>query len=86
MIAHAHVSIGRNYMLFRPHGGTAREGKLIDALEISTFEGQSDPMMVKLEFWKSDVFASFSDLMERTDQVCLKRIAEYLNVPHGRIR
>lgn len=29
MIAHAHVSVGRNYMLYRPFGGPQREQKLI---------------------------------------------------------
>lgn len=86
MIAHAHVSVGRDYMLYRPFGGTNREKKLIADLDLKPVEDQSDPMMLKLEFWRKDVFANTSNLVERLDMGCMKRIAEHLGVPHGRIR
>jgi hypothetical protein len=86
MIAHAHVSIGRNYMLFRPHGGKEKEQRLIEAMELQPVNGQANPMVCKLEFWKRDVFKKASDLIERFDQVCLKRLSTSLGVPHGRIR
>jgi hypothetical protein len=86
MIAHAHVSIGRSYMLYRPQGGESREQKLIEAFRIQSIEDQSEPLMLKLEFWKHDLFKELSDLVERFDQVTLKRLADNLGVPHGRIR
>lgn len=86
MIAHAHVSIGRNYMLYRPSGGHQREKKLIADLNLQPVDDQSDPMMLKLEFWRIEVFKSLSDLIERFDQVCLKKVADHMGIPHGRIR
>lgn len=85
MIGHAHVSIARNYMLFRP-GGEKRERAIVDAFKPELVTDQSDPLMFKLEFWKPDIFKAFSDLMERVDQQCLDRVATDLGVPHGRIR
>jgi hypothetical protein len=86
MIAHAHVSVGRDYMLYRPIGGTAREKKLIADLDLMPVEDQSDQMILKIELWREEVFANASNLIERLDQVCMKKIADHLGVPHGRIR
>lgn len=85
MIGHAHVSIGRDYMLFRP-GGAHREKAVIDALKPNPIKDQSNPVMFKLEFWRPDTFKAFSDLMERIDQRCFARLSTDLGVPHGRIR
>lgn len=86
MIAHAHVSGARDYMLYRPSGGQKREEKLIKDLNLQPIEDQSDPLLLKIELWKADVFASASNLMERFDQITLKKVSEHLGVPHGRIR
>jgi len=86
MIAHAHVSIGRDYMLYRPYGGPKREQKLISDLNLQPIEDQSDPMVLKLELWRENIFKNASDLIERLDQGCLKKIANHLGVPHGRVR
>lgn len=86
MIAHAHVSIARDYMLYRPSGGSQREQKLVDDLRLQSKEDQSDPMMVKIELWKDDKFQYASDLIGRIDQVTLKKVAEIVGIPHGRIR
>ena len=67
-------------------GGPKREQKLIRDLNLQPIDDQSDPMILMLEFWRKDVFTNASNLIERFDQVCLKRIAGYLGVPHGRIR
>jgi hypothetical protein len=86
MIAHAHVSTGRNYMLYRPFGGPKREQRLITDLNLQPVTDQSDPMVLKLEFWRKEVFTNASNLIERFDQICLKKVADHLGVPHGRIR
>jgi hypothetical protein len=56
MIAHAHISIGRNYMLFRPNGGPQKEKYLIDVMKPQPVIDQANPIIFKLEFWRSDVF------------------------------
>ncbi len=86
MIAHAHVSIGRNYMLFRPSGGLKKEKYLLDVMKPQPVNDQANPIIFKLEFWRGDVFKRISNLMERFDQICLKRLSTSLGVPHGRIR
>jgi hypothetical protein len=86
MIAHAHVSVGRDYMLYRPSGGSRREQKLIADLNLQPIDDQADPMVLKIELWRKDRFANASKLIERFDQVTLKKISEDLGVPHGRIR
>jgi len=86
MIAHAHVSVGRDYMLYRPFGGERREQKLIDDLQLQPIDDQSDPMVLKIELWREDRFKHANDLIERLEQVTLKKVADSIGVPHSRIR
>ena len=86
MIAHAHISVGRDYMLYRPFGGESREQKLIDELQLKPIEDQSDPMLLKIEFWREDRFKHANDLIKRLEQVTLKNVADSIGVPHNRIR
>jgi len=86
MIAHAHVSVGRDYMLYRPFGGERREQKLIDDLQLQPIDDQSDPMVLKIELWREDRFKYANDLIERLEQVTLKKVADSIGVPHSRIR
>ena len=86
MIAHAHVSVGRDYMLYRPYGGPKREQRLINDLDLQPIDDQSNPMVLKIELWRKDRFANASTLIERFEQATLKKIADNLGVPHGRIR
>lgn len=86
MIAHAHVSVGRDYMLYRPFGGVRREQKLIDDLQLKHVDDQSDPMVLKIELWREDRFKYANDLIERFEQVTLRKVADSIGVPHSRIR
>lgn len=86
MIAHAHVSVGRDYILYRPSGGAAREQKLISDLKLQPIYNQADPMVLNIELWRNDEFTMASRLIESFDQVTIKKIADNLGVPHGRIR
>ena len=86
MIAHAHVSVGRDYMLYRPFGGERREQKLIDDLQLKPIDDQSDPMILKIELWREDRFKNASDLIQRIEQITLKKVAGSVGVPHRRIR
>lgn len=85
MIAHAHVSLGRDYILYRPRS-KMREKAVLDAWKPAPVNGQSDPLMFKLELWEPERFKAYSDDMAGIDQICLKRLAEILGVPHSRIR
>lgn len=85
MIGHAHVSVGRDYMLYRP-GSSRKEQEVLAAFNPESVPDQADPVMIKLSFWRPEVFKSLSDQIGRLDQVCFARLAGTLGVPHGRIR
>lgn len=85
MIGHAHVSVGRDYMLYRP-GNSRKEKEILSAFNPEPVTDQASPVMIKLSFWRPEVFNSLSDQIEHLDQVCFARLAVALGVPHGRIR
>ena len=73
-------------MLYRPFGGVRREQKLIDDLQLKHVDDQSDPMVLKIELWREDRFKYANDLIERFEQVTLRKVADSIGVPHSRIR
>lgn len=73
-------------MLYRPFGGERREQKLIDDLQLQPIDDQSDPMVLKIELWREDSFKHANDLIERLEQVTLRKVADSIGVPHSRIR
>lgn len=86
MIAHAHVSVERKYMLYRPAGGPKKEKALIEALSLQPVENQAKPLQVLLEYWKDEQYLSVFARIKRLDEVCFERICTLMSVPHGRIR
>jgi hypothetical protein len=85
MIAHSHVSFGREYMLYRP-SSEKKERAVISSLGLKAVNEQSNPLVIKLQFSRDDSFQKISDQIERIDRVCLSRLAASLGIPHGRIR
>lgn len=85
MIGHAHISMGRDYMLYRPKD-ERKEKKVLRVFDPKEVQDKADPITIKLSFWKPEVFQSFSDQIGRLDQVCFARLAKEIGVPHGRIR
>ena len=85
MIGHAHISVGRDYMLYRP-GNSRKEQEVLAAFNPEPVAEQSEPVMIKLSFWRPDIFKSLSDQIGRLDQECFARLAGALGVSHGRIR
>lgn len=85
MIGHAHVSVGRDYMLYRPRN-TRKEQEVLATFKPESVADQADPVTIKLSFWKPEVFKSLSDQIERIDHVCFAKLAQSLGVSHGRIR
>lgn len=86
MIAHAHVSMGRKYMLYRPSGGEKKEKILMEALDLQPVENQAKPLQVLLEYWKDEKYLSVYSKVKRLDEICFERLCKVLSVPHGRIR
>ena len=86
MIGHVHVSLGRDYMLYRPTGGAEREQQLISDLGIKQFENRSNPTLVKVELAKKTQFDRTLAMINRLDQNTLSKVAASIGVPHDQIR
>ncbi|EKO3793784.1 hypothetical protein HAR83_003231 [Vibrio metschnikovii] len=85
MIAHAHVSDGRDYMMYRPHGGEKLEQKLIEDLGIQLSDEAAEPMLLKIEFWKEEEFQVVSNLISSITEDTFVRLANNLGIPIGQI-
>ncbi len=85
-IAHSDVSLAREYLLYRPTGGSEREQKLIEELGIPPREGAADPVIFKLDFTNDERYQHHFESLTRLDEVCFRGIAESLGIPHSRIR
>lgn len=85
-LAHAHVSMGRDYLLYRPSGSKAKVSRMIEALKLSRVEGQSEPLVIKFTLWQDELYAVTFGMITRLDETCFSRIALAIGVPHSRIR
>lgn len=83
-IAHSHVSIGRDYFLYRPR--TKKEAAVIQGMALQPRAGAADPPMLKLAFFHDPYYLDCFDRIKRLDEVCLPRVALSLGVQHSRIR
>jgi hypothetical protein len=84
-IAHAHVSMGREYFLYRPRGA-AREQGMIEALDLARKPDEAYPVTLKLDFHDDEhYFAQFS-WFQRLDSTYFSEIAESIGIPHSRVR
>jgi hypothetical protein len=85
-IAHSHVSLGRDYFLYRPARGEAQEQDIKSTLGLSPKPDQADPMILKMSFYDDDKYFFDFNRIKRLDESCFKVIAESIGIPHSRIR
>ena len=85
-LAHAHVSMGRDYLLYRPSGGAAKIRRLIETLELKQVVDQSNPLVIKFALWNDDRYLPTFALITRLDQDCFSHLAREVGIPHSRIR
>lgn len=83
-IGHCHLSLGRDYFLYRPRSN--REQQAVQGLALAPREGSADPTVIKLAFFDDDYYLASFNRIERLDEGCLKRVATGLGLSHGRIR
>jgi len=86
MLAHVHVSIARDYMLYRPSGSDKKEEKLLNALGINKSENSSSPTVILVDLANKQIFQRTSDYIAHIDQIILKKASSHIGIPHGRIR
>ena len=80
MIAHAHVSLGRKYMLYRPGGGEKKEQALIEALHIQPVEGQA-AIHAQARVLEGRSYLSVFGRIKCLDEVCFERLCQSIAVP-----
>jgi len=85
-IAHSHISLGRDYMLFRPARGARQEQEIKKAFGLAPIDDQADPMMLKLTFYNDERYLYNFNQIKRLDEVCFKRLSDSIGIPHSRIR
>lgn len=85
-IGHAHVSLGRDFFLYRPDKGEEHFAKIVSALELRSVEDASTPPMMKISFYDDQRYINDFNRIQRLDQECFSVLASSLGMPHGRIR
>jgi hypothetical protein len=85
-IAHSHISLGREYLLFRPARGEQKEKDLIDTFNLQPREGEAIPMVLKLTFDNDEIYFRHFNHIKRLDEVCFERLSNIIGFPHSRIR
>ena len=85
MIAHSHVSVGRQFLLHSPNHQNKLE-HLKRQFKLEEIPNQSDPPQLKLDFGSNDRFLNDFELIKRIDEDCFARVAKYVGISHSRIR
>ncbi len=84
-LAHSHVSLSRDYFLYRPSGGQPREAEIVRTLRLQPSPESADPIVLKLMVTQDRYEQEFARI-KRLDEVCFARIATDVGVSHSRIR
>ncbi len=85
-IAHSHVSIGRDFLLYRPGRGGKGEQEMIDALGLKPVVDQANPLMVSIRLYDDAKYLNDFNRIKRLDGECFSEIATSLGLRHSRIR
>jgi predicted RNase H-like HicB family nuclease len=84
-IAHCHVSMGRDYFLYRPKGDS-KEQSMIAALKLERKTNEANPSILKLAFDNDDHYYERFSHIQRLDAECFSALAQSISIPHSRIR
>ena len=85
-IAHSHISLGRDYFLFRPARGEQQEKGIKETFKLKPKEDASDPMVVKLTFHDDARYFQDFNRIKRLDEICFERLSNIIGIPHSKIR
>ena len=59
---------------------------IVKSLDIPPRENASDPMILKLSFHNDKRYFKEFNRIKRLDEICFKRIAGLIKIPHSRVR
>lgn len=85
-ISHSSVSLGRDYLMYRPSGNRLRIRNIRSIFSSPQRSEASVPRVFKLDFKNDALYTRNSNVLKRLDEVTFERIAISLNIPHSRIR
>ncbi|RXK08016.1 hypothetical protein [Halarcobacter bivalviorum] len=85
-IAHTNVSLGRDYMLYKPSGGEKKEMEIKKDLGLISSENDSSAFILKLDFTNKDNRMSIFDKIKYLDEKCFSRLCNSIGLTHSRIR
>lgn len=82
MIGHCDISLGRKYILWKPRNN------FVDRIKV--FGLEPDPnnrhSLLLLDLTDEKVYIKCFTVIKNLDEFLMKRVAEHLSIPHGRIR
>lgn len=85
MLAHAQVSVGRDYMFYCPADDKSTED-FIRVMDIIPGEDSFIPYLFKIDYNNEGVFQRTSYYIEKVGMEIMGRLADLLNIPHYQIR
>ncbi len=85
MIAHSHVSVGREFLLHSPNHRSKLE-HIKRHFALGEIPNQPEPPQMKLDFGNNDRFLNDFALIKRIDEDCFAKVAQLVGISHSRIR
>lgn len=85
-IAHSSISLGRDYLLYKPSRGIKKEENLIKSLQIGSRDDASNPRIFKLTFSNDTQYLNDFNRIKRLDEICFKKLVNEIKISHSRIR
>ncbi|HGX4296992.1 TPA: hypothetical protein ACJKJ0_004621 [Escherichia coli] len=85
MLAHAQVSMGRDYMFYCPPDDKAA-GDFMHVMDITPRENSVKSYIMIIDYNNEGIFQSTSYYIEKVGVEIMGRLADMLNIPHYQIR
>lgn len=86
LIGHSHISLYRDYILYRPSGKRRKKNRLIKNHITDRKKNASRPLQLTIKFSNDEKYFSMLRVIEEFDQVYLKSVADNLGLNYEKIR
>jgi len=86
LIGHSHISLYRNYLLYRPSGKRKKINRLIKKHIVIRPPDAAKPFLMTLKLGDDNKYESVLKVIEEFDQKYLKYVAESMGVNYEKIR
>ena len=86
LIGHSHISLYRNYLLYRPSGKRKKINRLVKNHIVSRPHDAAKPFLMTLKLGDDSKYESVRKVLEEFDQKYLKNVAESIGVNYEKIR